>query len=83
MTRVYSPKDLALVMQTRRKNLDLSQSHVAERVGLKQKTVSGFERHPDAVELNTLFLLLSALNLDLIVLPKEDDRDSKNWKEEW
>lgn len=78
---IPSPKELALLVISQRKKLKLSQSKVASRVGLQQKTISAFENKPETTELNTLFLILSAVNLDMLVIAK--DKNIIQWKEEW
>ncbi|VDZ89042.1 XRE family transcriptional regulator [Lelliottia amnigena] len=60
---------LANAMRDQRKALELTQAEAAERVGMKQTTVSGFEQNPDTSKLETLFRLLSALDLELHVVP--------------
>lgn len=79
-----SPKDLSLLVINQRKKLKLSQAEVANRVGLKQKTISAFENKPESTKLETLFYILSAVNLDFTVLSKDDNAfTSKQWREEW
>lgn len=67
---IHNLNELALFVRSQRKILALSQEEVAKRVGLKQKTISAFENNPTNVKLSTLFLILSAVNLDLELLPK-------------
>ena len=79
-----SPKELALQMMVQRKKLKLSQADVGELVGLKQQTISDFENKPESTKLNTLFLILSAVQMSLKLLPKNEDGLVKSpWKEEW
>lgn len=81
---IRSPKELALIVINQRKKLKLSQSEVANLVGLKQKTISAFENNPTGSKLETLFNILSAVNLDISVAGKNKDTANKNvWKEEW
>lgn len=80
---IRSPKELALIVHQRRKILKLSQSDVSKRVGLKQQTVSDFELNPEGTKLSTLFSILSAVDLDIKVLTKDDSRSTTKWKEEW
>jgi len=81
---IHSPKELAILVISQRKRLKLSQAAVANLVGLKQKTISAFENKPESTELNTLFLILSAVNLDITVLAKDKTNiDKSQWKEEW
>lgn len=81
---VRSAKELALLVISRRKKLKLSQAEVANLVGLKQKTISAFENKPEGTKLNTLFLILSAVKLDITALAKDKAITSQSqWQEEW
>lgn len=79
-----SPKALAQLVISERKKLKLSQSAVGELVGLKQQTVSDFERNPETTQLKTLFRILSAVKLDLNALPKNEQHPTQStWQSEW
>ncbi len=81
---IRSPKELALLVLSQRNKLKLSQTEVGNSVGLKQKTISAFENKPEATKLDTLFQILSAVNLDIIIEPKNQRSNEKNkWTEEW
>ena len=81
---IRSPKELAMLVVNQRKKLKLSQAEVGKLVGLKQQTVSEFEIKPESTKLSTLFHILSAVNLDLKVLAKDDVTLMKTqWKKEW
>lgn len=80
---VRSAKELALLVISRRKKLKLSQAEVANLVGLKQKTISAFENKPEGTKLNTLFLILSAVKLDITILAKDKVITTQSpWQEE-
>lgn len=80
----HSAKDLAIFAITQRKSLGLTQSEVADMVGLKQKTISAFENNPEKVMLSTAFLILSALNVELQLIGiKNSDKKSNNWVHPW
>ncbi|RDI48054.1 helix-turn-helix domain-containing protein [Aquicella lusitana] len=79
---IRSPKELALLIVNQRKKLKLSQTEVSNLVGLKQKTISALENKPESTQLDTLFRVLSALNLDIQLLSKDEIPTTK-WKEEW
>lgn len=83
MIYVYSTKELALIIIKKRKQLKLSQAMVAKRAGLRQQTISAFEKRPENTKLDTLFLILSAVELGLQVLSKTPMSDQKEWGEEW
>ncbi len=68
---ISSAKNLASYLHDKRKQLKMSQSEVADLVGLKQDTISKFENSPDNSRIDTLFRILSALNLNLSLAEKE------------
>ncbi len=81
---ICSPKELALLIANRRKNLKLSQAAVGKLVGLKQQTISEFEKRPEGTKLDTLFRIISAVKLDITVLTKDEKTPkASQWNEEW
>ena len=89
--KITDPKALSIYLRDERRRRGLSQAKVGDLVGLRQGTVSKFESMPEKVQLDTLFRLLSALELDLLVKPKgsilKKNFDSlmsgDKWTEEW
>jgi HTH-type transcriptional regulator / antitoxin HipB len=67
---IHSPKELAEFTKDYRSRRKLSQAEVGDRVGLRQKTVSAFESKPESTKLETFFRLLSALDLELQIVPR-------------
>lgn len=81
---IRSPKELALLIINQRKKQKLSQAEVGNLVGLKQKTISAFENKPERTKLETFFMILSAVNLDLTLIAKDKiDYIKSEWNEEW
>lgn len=84
---IHSSSDLAQFYRDQRKHRKISQTAIAEEIALRQDTVSKFEIKPDNVRLDTLFRLLSALDLEMHLLPKRESmpKDDKNsgWVEKW
>lgn len=81
---IPSSQELALMVIEQRKKLKLSQADVGKRVGLKQQTISAFENKPANTKLDTLFHILSAVHLDLLIVSKQNTlSQKKQWKEEW
>ena len=81
---IHSPKELALFIVNQRKKYKLSQTEVANKVGLKQKTISAFENKPEGTKIETLFHILSAVNVDMRIVSKDEESTVKaRWKEEW
>lgn len=83
--KVTSAKQLSACLKDARRLQKLSQSKVADKVGLRQDTVSNFEINPESTKLDTLFKILAALELSLDIKPRTDPPDSSpsGWKEEW
>jgi len=65
MTPITSPEDLGRVLKMYRKNLHLTQIEAGGKFNLTQKTVSNIENGRPGVQLETLFRLMSALNLEI------------------
>jgi HTH-type transcriptional regulator / antitoxin HipB len=81
---IHSTRELAEFTRDHRKRERLSQAEVSDRVGLRQMTVSAFESKPDSTKLETLFRLLSSLDLEMHVIPKGAKiEDGQGWNEEW
>lgn len=68
--RVNSAKELSVYLQDKRMTDKLSQEVVAELASMRQATVSSFESKPESAKLETLFKLLSALDLELEIRHK-------------
>ncbi len=82
--RVNSAKELSVYLQDKRLSNNLSQTTVADLASMRQATVSAFESKPDSAKLETLFKLLSALDLELEVRPKGSTSDQNTpSKLEW
>jgi HTH-type transcriptional regulator/antitoxin HipB len=81
---INSPKDLALLIINQRKKLKLSQSKIGDLVGLRQATISAFEKHPEHTKIEALFQILSVVNLNIEVAPKSEFLNKQDkWDAEW
>jgi DNA-binding XRE family transcriptional regulator len=49
---VTSPHQLAITVRDQRKQMQMSQADVADRVGLRQETISAFENKADRTKLD-------------------------------
>lgn len=87
MMLIHSPTELAQYYRDQRKKQGLTQDAVADEVSVRQDTVSKFELKPENVRLETLFRLLSALDMELHVVPKGQSPSTpdgeKRWTEPW
>lgn len=68
-----------------RKSKGLSQDTAGKTVGLLPKTISALENHPGSASIDSLLKLLSALNLEMVISPKNGNNDSTvpNKNEDW
>jgi len=65
MTPITSAEDLGRALKMRRKKLGLTQIEAGKKFNLTQKTVSSIESGRPGVQLETLFRLMSALNIEI------------------
>ena len=77
---VVTPHQLAQVLKGYRRSRHLTQYQAGAIGGVMQKTVSSLETAPQRTSVETLFKLLSALNVELVVRDKmADDSKGENW----
>lgn len=76
MTSIRTLKQLGAELRRRRKSLGLTQNNISGQTGKRQATLSSLESVGHGT-LETLFAVLSALNLELELRP----RDKSNRKE--
>lgn len=81
--KITSPKLLAQAIKNARTDKQLTQQKTADQIGIKQSTVSGFENQPDKARIETLFKLLSALELELHVTERDSEKITTGWDQEW
>ncbi len=78
---VYSPELLGKVIKRQRKSKKLSQTVAGSPVKIEQSTFSSIEQGAPGTRLETLFRVLAALDLEMIIRPKKAVKSK--WKEEW
>ena len=83
--KISTTKQLSAYLKDVRLDNELSQADVAKKVGVRQDTVSNFELRSGTTKMDTFFKLLSALELDFEITPRngKDSDDESGWKEEW
>jgi len=72
---VHTPQQLAQALRSQRNSRRLTQKSAGAPVGLLPKTVSALESSPERSSVESLFKLLSALELELVLRPKSSDTD--------
>ena len=79
-----TPAQLGPILRSIRIERGLTQREAGAKVGLKQSTVSAIESNAARTSVDTLYKLLSALELELFVRDKPSDRGpAGNRKQEW
>jgi HTH-type transcriptional regulator/antitoxin HipB len=78
----HTPQQLAQVLRGQRKSRGLTQKSAGARVGLLPKTISSLELTPERSSIESLFKLLSALDLELVLRSKSSDTDQPE-SQEW
>jgi HTH-type transcriptional regulator/antitoxin HipB len=68
--RAQTPEQLAALLRGQRTHTGLTQHQAAALVGLLPKTISALESDPGRCSVNSLYKLLSALGLELIMQQK-------------
>ncbi len=69
--RIISPESLGLALRTARNNKNLSQQEIGNLVDIEQHTISRVENGNPGTSLNTLFRILAALDLELVIQPRQ------------
>jgi HTH-type transcriptional regulator/antitoxin HipB len=84
---ISTPSQLTHALRSVRKARGLSQGDTGKLVGLLPKTISALENHPGSASLDSFLKLLSALDLELIIAPKEERditvKNANQSSEEW
>ncbi len=70
---VVSPETLGRVIKRQRKNIGLTQHEAGKIFKLNQTTVSNIENGTPGTRLETLFRLLAALDLEIVIRAKSKD----------
>jgi HTH-type transcriptional regulator/antitoxin HipB len=73
---IKTPSHLGAVLKGFRRDRKLTQADVGAAVGLPQNAISEIEAAPDRSSLGRVFKLLAALDLDLVVRPKQPGKPS-------
>jgi HTH-type transcriptional regulator/antitoxin HipB len=77
-------KQLGPILQSARKAAGLSQTELAQRLGISQSRVSAMELDPGSINVDQLLALLAALHHEVLVQPKNGiaeacDSNTPDW----
>lgn len=77
---VHSPQSLGNAIKRQRKIKKLSQTETGSTFKIEQSTISSIEKGAPGTRLETLFRLLAALDLEMIIRPKKiNTRTKESW----
>jgi HTH-type transcriptional regulator/antitoxin HipB len=77
---INSPKSLGNAIKRQRKIKKLSQKEAGSNFNLEQSTLSSIENGVPGTRLETIFRVLAALGLEMVIRPK---KMAINKKEDW
>ncbi len=74
-----TPEQLGQVLKACRKRRQLTQTTVGSRVGMRQAQISSIETHGADITVDTLYKLLSALGLELVLRDRQAPTSPTQW----
>jgi HTH-type transcriptional regulator/antitoxin HipB len=76
---VHTPQQLGAVLKGHRRAHKLTQQKVGSAVSLLPKTISKLETDPDRASIESLFKLLSALELEIVLQSRQQKSTTSDW----
>ena len=76
---IKTPTQLGAVLKGYRRERKITQAALGAKVGPPQNAVSEIEASPDRSSLARVFKLLAALDLDLVVRPRQPATKRSDW----
>lgn len=70
LTSFRSPIQFGAMIRQARKNKNMSQSDLADKIGVRQGTISMIENGNSATKISTMLDILAALGLEVAVKPR-------------
>lgn len=84
MKQVISvPDQLGHILQSSRKSARISQTLMADKLGISQSRISAMELDPASISLGQLIAMMAALDLELIVQSKSSVAQISDQTAEW
>lgn len=75
----HTPRQMGQILRGQRKSQELMQKEAARLVGLLPKTISKLELATETATIESLYKLLSALQLELVVRSKSPESPGREW----
>ncbi|MFO7766293.1 MAG: helix-turn-helix domain-containing protein [Pelovirga sp.] len=81
--KIISPGSLGAALREVRKQKGLNQTVAGKLVGIDQATVSRVEQGSGGTQLDTLFRMLAALELEITIQPRHQTEDKNEGGDNW
>ena len=81
--KINTANDLSLLIKSERKKQHRTQADVSSNIGIKQPTLSAFEKQSAQSRIETLFKIVHELGLELHLSSSKDIVSDNEWTEEW
>lgn len=81
--KIISPGSLGAALREVRKQKGLNQTVAGKLVGIDQATVSRVEQGSGGTQLDTLFRMLAALELEITIQPRHKTEDKNEGGDNW
>ena len=79
MHSINNPTQIGATLSGRRKHLKLSQTDVANRLGLSQNRLSELEAKPETLTVEQLLALLNVLGLEMTLSERTGGKSRVEW----
>jgi len=79
MHPITTTTQVGATLSARRKHLDLTQEHVAARLGLSQNRLSVLEAKPETLTVEQLIALLNVLGLEMHIVERNATKPKTEW----
>lgn len=79
MQSINNPTQIGATLAGRRKHLKLSQTDVANRLGLSQNRISELEAKPETLTVEQLLALLNVLGLEMTLGERAPGKPKVEW----
>ena len=79
MHSINNPTQIGATLTGRRKHLKLSQTDVANRLGLSQNRISELEAKPETLTVEQLLALLNVLGLEMTLGERAGSKPRVEW----
>ena len=79
MHPINNPSQIGATLTGRRKHLKLSQTDVANRLGLSQNRISELETIPETLTVEQLLALLNVLGLEMTLSERTGGKPKVEW----